>query len=475
MAARPPVDPSAGDTPTVSQVYPLAETVAAGPSAPDDVPTPVGGERYEATGELGRGGMGRVLEARDRQFGRAVAIKELDPDTGDPARFRLEAFVTANLQHPGVPSVYEWGVRPGPRPFYAMQLVRGESLAAALAARAGLPERLELLPAVIQVAHTLAYAHERGVVHRDVKPANVMLGDHGEVALVDWGIAKVVGLDDAGLSDALEAPDGERTQAGSIVGTPSYMAPEQARGAIDEIDARTDVFGVGAILYRVLSGRRPYDGETFDTVVDQARAALVADIDTVAPDAPPALRLIVKRAMAPERSARYASAGELAAALEKALTGALTASGGAVEGVARAIGAASVLLTAALAVGVWALTPALSTLGYGVWAWLALGLAGVMLGGIEWRTRGRHGLAPLVVALACATLLAGIANGFAGHGEVMHFASAPEVTGDPSEWRRVVSLGTFIAMGNVTGAAALTALQAVLWAVGRRAAASEER
>ncbi len=144
-----------------------------------------GYERYEQRALLGQGGMGRVTESIDRQFGRVVAVKEMLGDAGSMAeRFLVESVVTANLEHPGIPAVYERGVTDGGRPFYAMRYVRGRTLADAIASAADLDSRLALLPAVVQTAQTLAYAHEHGVVHRDIKPENVFLGGHGET--ISW-------------------------------------------------------------------------------------------------------------------------------------------------------------------------------------------------------------------------------------------------------------------------------------------------
>lgn len=220
------------------------------PAAAPPTPVPPGSERYELLSLVGEGGMGRVVSARDRQFDRLVAVKELSGagfSNEALRRFSTEAVVTGNLEHPGIAPVFERGVRDG-TPYYVMRLVRGRTLMQAIASTSSLDERLALLPAVVRVAHTLGFAHERGVVHRDVKPENVILGTHGETLLLDWGIAKVRGLTS---SDPTDGPTsvGTQTQMGTVMGTPMYMAPEQARGDTDAIDERTDVFALGAMLY----------------------------------------------------------------------------------------------------------------------------------------------------------------------------------------------------------------------------------
>src|SRR3974390_615240 len=156
-----------------------------------------GGPRFVTSRVLGEGGMGRVHEALDRQFSRSVALKELRADRVSEAareRFATEALVTGNLEHPGVPPVYERGLLPDGSPYYAMRLVRGRTLHDAIEQSHDLQVRLRLVGVVSKIAHTLAFAHERGVVHRDLKPENIILGKHGEAIVLDWGIAKVRGM-----------------------------------------------------------------------------------------------------------------------------------------------------------------------------------------------------------------------------------------------------------------------------------------
>jgi eukaryotic-like serine/threonine-protein kinase len=260
--------------------------------------------RYQLQGEIARGGMGAILKGRDVDLGRELAIKVLlESHEDNPevvSRFVEEAQIGGQLQHPGIVPVYELGTFPDRRPFFAMKLVKGRTLAALLAERKhrdgrgspdpalplteGLPVSHVDLPRFLQIfeqiCQTMAYAHARGVIHRDLKPSNVMVGSFGEVQVMDWGLAKV--LPAGGIAD--EAPaqpinetvittirsrsagSGGESQAGSVLGTPAYMAPEQARGEMDQIDERADVFGLGAILCEILTGQPPFVGLTREEI-----------------------------------------------------------------------------------------------------------------------------------------------------------------------------------------------------------------
>jgi WD40 repeat protein/tRNA A-37 threonylcarbamoyl transferase component Bud32 len=279
---------------------------------------------YVVEGEIAKGGMGRVIAARDRRLGRDVAIKELLPKNRDATRrFEREARITARLQHPAIIHVYEAGVWPGGEPFYAMHKVAGRSLDKVVAERATLNERLGLLPHVIAVADALAYAHSERVIHRDLKPSNVLVGEFGETVVIDWGLAK--DLDAVDLGDSLVRPrtGSDETMSGSVVGTPAYMPPEQARG--ESVDERADVYALGALLYKVLVGHGPYAGNTAQEIVDQVVAGPPQPVDDREPGTPADLAAIVQKAMAREREQRYATAGELAADLKRFQTGQLVA------------------------------------------------------------------------------------------------------------------------------------------------------
>ncbi len=255
-----------------------------------EMPNRDSGTRYQLQGEIARGGMGAILKGRDNDLGRDLAIKVLlDQHKDNPGvvqRFIEEAQIGGQLQHPGIVPIYELGQFADRRPFFAMKLVKGETLSKLLAARAApAAERGKFLGIFEQVCQTMAYAHSRGVIHRDLKPANIMVGAFGEVQVMDWGLAKV--LPAGGVADEKKAQDeqqrqrivhtlrntpggdtpvtvgsvgsvGSQTQMGSVMGTPAYMPPEQALGEIDLLDERADVFGLGAILCEVLTGRPPY-------------------------------------------------------------------------------------------------------------------------------------------------------------------------------------------------------------------------
>jgi serine/threonine protein kinase len=211
-------------------------------------------ERYVIVGEHGRGGLGKVTRARDKELGRDVAIKELlsRSDVAE-SRFLREALVTAGLEHPGIVPIHEAGRWPDGTPFYVMKLVSGRSLKELLAERPTIDERLELLHHVIAVADAVAYAHGRNIIHRDLKPANVIIGDFGETVVIDWGLAKDLMTAEEPSTDAphRSAALSDLTKTGSVLGTPLYMSPEQWRG--ESVDQRTDVFAIGALLWELTS------------------------------------------------------------------------------------------------------------------------------------------------------------------------------------------------------------------------------
>lgn len=246
--------------------------------------------RYRLDGEIARGGMGAILKGRDTDLGRDLAIKVLlDAHKNKPEivqRFIEEAQIGGQLQHPGIAPVYELGQFADRRPFFSMKLVKGETLSKLLADReVPTADRGKYLGIFEQICQTMAYAHSRGVIHRDLKPANIMVGAFGEVQVMDWGLAKV--LPAGGVADekrsfqkqqgqsiiqtlrsgpGSDAPGtcgsiGSQTQMGSVMGTPAYMPPEQALGEIDNLDERADVFGLGAILCEILTGKPPYVGD----------------------------------------------------------------------------------------------------------------------------------------------------------------------------------------------------------------------
>ncbi|MFO0958370.1 MAG: protein kinase [Isosphaeraceae bacterium] len=250
--------------------------------------------RYQLVGELARGGMGAIYQGRDLHLGRDLAIKVIREEHRDHPemvrRFVEEAQIGGQLQHPGIVPVHELGFLSDGRMFIAMKLVRGRTLAALLAGRRGPgDERARFLAIFEQVCQTVAYAHAKGVIHRDLKPSNVMVGSFGEVQVMDWGLAKVLDLggaiDDERASTAggsairtwLHGSDVMESRPGSVLGTPSYMAPEQAQGAMETLDERADVFALGSILCEILTGDPAFVGEDSSAVYRMAEAADLAD------------------------------------------------------------------------------------------------------------------------------------------------------------------------------------------------------
>jgi serine/threonine-protein kinase len=262
------------------------------PFAP--APDPSAG-RYQVFGEIARGGMGAVLEARDHGLGRPMAIKVLlESHRGNPAlvrRFVEEAQIGGQLQHPGIVPIYDIGAFPDRRPFFAMKLVRGCTLAELIDKRADpsadLPRFLGIFE---QVCQTMAYAHSRGVIHRDLKPSNVMVGRFGEVQVMDWGLAKVLGRGGGPQTGdpwpptpheevvaTSREPGSDLSRPGSVMGTPAYMSPEQARGETAALDERGDVFALGSMLCQVLTGRPAFSGGSSSEILKQAAAGATTD------------------------------------------------------------------------------------------------------------------------------------------------------------------------------------------------------
>ena len=289
------------------------DPTAADPPDPGTSPPGRTSERYQVIGEHGRGGLGVVSRAHDRDLGRDVAIKELlARGHSSEARFLREARITARLEHPGIVPVHEAGRWPDGTPFYAMKLVAGRPLRELITERHTVAERINLLHHVIAVADAIAYAHARNIIHRDLKPANVIVGDFGETIVIDWGLAKdLAEREEVTTSeDPLRSvADGNLTTTGIAMGTPAYMAPEQERG--EHVDQRADVFAIGAMLWELCSLHKvpPMD------IRHRHRLLRRAGIDTD-------LVAIVDKALAPERAHRYPDAGALAADLKAFKSGA---------------------------------------------------------------------------------------------------------------------------------------------------------
>jgi serine/threonine-protein kinase len=289
---------------------------------------------------IGQGGMGIIYRVHDRQFDRDLAIKVLAEDKedkrGKPAkerRFVREAQITGRLQHPGIVPVHEMGRLADGRLYFAMKLVGQKDLGAELRERTDpAQDRQRFLKVFEQITQTMAYAHahEGGVIHRDLKPSNIMVGDHGEVLVMDWGLAKFLagdGDDEAtqrALTPLSVDVSNPKTEAGFVFGTFPYMAPEQARGEIARVDARSDVFGLGAILCKILTGQPPYEGTEWRELLQQAQTAdlapALARLDACGAD--PELLTLARRCLASEPGLRPRDAGEVAAAMTAYLEGA---------------------------------------------------------------------------------------------------------------------------------------------------------
>src|SRR5438067_668033 len=259
---------------------------------------------YRLIDRLGAGGMGEVWRAEDTRLLRPVAIKILSERiANDPewkARFLREARTIAQLNHPNIATIYSIE-QEADKFFIAMELVEGESLAAVLAK--GKLEPVEVVRIFRQVAEALAEAHDKGIVHRDIKPDNIMLGKRG-VKVLDFGIAKQI-------TATTESPT--LTQAGLIVGTPFYMSPEQALGR--PVDARSDLFSLGVVLYEALAGRRPFEGESVTETMMNIIMQEAPELSAVAPSLPPSLADVVNRALQKKPERRFGSAGEMVDAL----------------------------------------------------------------------------------------------------------------------------------------------------------------
>jgi serine/threonine protein kinase len=295
-------------------------------------PAPVSVGHYRMLEEVGRGGMGVVYRAEDLVLGREVAVKALGPEqAGSEAerRFAAEARITGRLEHPSIPPVHDLGTLPDGRPFLAMKLIRGKTLAERLKERPGPSAELDFFVEVFEkVCLAVAFAHSQRVIHRDLKPANVMVGKFGEVQVMDWGLAKVLGEPGepapggAGVPPeaAIGADPEERTRAGQVLGTPAYMPPEQAQGRTDRIDERADVFALGGILCVILTGQPPYVGRTGVSVWRKAREASLADatarLDAVRQER--RFAELAKRCLSPDPADRPPRAAEVAAEVRAA-------------------------------------------------------------------------------------------------------------------------------------------------------------
>ncbi len=293
----------------------------------------LGERKYQIGGVVAQGGMGAILDAHEAATGRTVAMKVMLPNMSeaDVRRFIGEAKVTAQLEHPNIIPVHELGVDEHDQVFYTMKFVQGITLRKVLELlRAGTPETIakyplaELLTVFQKVCDAIAFAHSKDVLHRDLKPENIMLGGFGEVLVMDWGLAKIVAAgDEMPDADHAEPPQlgesGTHTMTGTVLGTPQFMSPEQARGEVESLDERTDIYSLGAILYQILALRPPVTGDDSAAVMKNVKAGKITPLDCAHAAGlhlpggriPESLAAVAMKALALDRDARYAGVPEL--------------------------------------------------------------------------------------------------------------------------------------------------------------------
>jgi serine/threonine protein kinase len=321
---------------TPSTLGPTDAITVEGLAAPGskDVPKAAfAGQRYEPLEHLASGGLGDVFIAEDKELGRKVALKRIQPPKAKMAesreQFRLEGEITGHLEHPGVVPVYGRGADGEGQPFYTMRFIQGESLRQAIERLYSGPttERADEPPPTLRqlvsrftaACYAVAYAHNRGVVHRDIKPGNIMLGKYGETLVVDWGLARrverrAVDKESSEFSVPLRADRNSGWERKHhAIGTVGYMSPEQAQGDWDNVGPLSDIFSLGATLYAVLTGRPAYQGEWALLAAQRGDYRLPQQ---VRPDVPAPLAAICVKAMAKKPADRYVTALQMAHDLE---------------------------------------------------------------------------------------------------------------------------------------------------------------
>lgn len=300
-------------------------------------------DRYNSIKDIGQGGIGRVILAFDRHTGRNIAIKELlstpydnikqaSTISPDEARFLREARLTAQLEHPSIIPVYEIGRRLNNSIYYTMKYVKGRTLSEIIRSCNSLNERLRYLSHFVNLCNAIAYAHSKGVIHRDIKPHNVMIGEFGETVVLDWGLAKIKSQYEtenekfANQMKLLKDAAAGKTVAGEVMGTPQYMPPEQAWGDVENIDERSDIYSLGAVLYEILTGFPPFDGDSPLEIIKAVRAysrgekrlVPVKEEETECPDE---LAAIAEKALSADKNKRYQSAVDLIDDVEAYMAG----------------------------------------------------------------------------------------------------------------------------------------------------------
>jgi len=303
-------------------------------------------QRYQRRAHLDSGGMGHIESAFDPVLGRSVAVKVLQSVSSEDhevlRKFVAEAQITGQLDHPNIVPVYDLGEH-DEKPFIVMKLVRGRTFAALLSEKPG-PRAADDLPRflsiVLRVCDALSFAHSRGVIHCDIKPENVMVGDHGQVYLMDWGVASITPRSStAGMSEAQADADAEAFSApvqlsatitgsgngsvssGTIKGTPAYMAPEQLRGRNELLDERTDVFGLGGLLHEILTGKAPNNGARLLGPARNGEPIALPRANELWQPLPPELNRITSKALSPDPAQRHQNVPELKSDLERFLSG----------------------------------------------------------------------------------------------------------------------------------------------------------
>ena len=305
--AEPKAEPEVGGTESGSASHPFGVSQST---------------RYQPVAELGKGGMGRVVSAMDRRLQRQIAFKQVSAEVRDrpgmEQRLAREAWITAALDHPAIVPVFDAGQAPDGSLYYTMRLVRGRALTVAIHEAPGMPERLGLLRHFLAACEAVAYAHSQGILHRDLKPDNILVGEFGETQVADWGLARWI-KEAESQPEVLCVSGSETTAVGAIVGTPAYMSPEQAAGLA--ASPRSDVFSLGVVLYEIVAGHAPLHGSDAAETLAALRNGQIPSLITKQPDAPPELVAIIDKAMAPDPAARYQDARALAADIGHYLDG----------------------------------------------------------------------------------------------------------------------------------------------------------